>query len=546
MTNSFSFSMTDGVGVDASHSNAVTSRAAKAAATSPEQALYLNQVVAELRSGAPGPWSDDRYNQARHFLDVVYMAVNACANAASSCEVHVTTGESRRKKEKAERNVAPDSYRRATGLSRSAAVAQDAHQRRRVDDSHPVADLLNNPNPVDTTEDLLYEMVMNLRLEGSGLLWQVPNDLTTNRGYDATAEVYVIPTSLAPAMPRSPQYPNGAYRLSPMQPYWGYGSFGSYGSGAGAIIPAEQITAVRYKHPFYKFDGYAPLTAGARLLDILEEIHRSWANAHRNGINPSATLESDPMKGATAMQPDERERIQSRFDEKWAGSGNYGRLCVLPAGYALKPYSNTPAEMAFGESWMMIVEAVLGLFGVPKAVLGWMENYSYAGLYAALKAFYLLSIRPDVRKIAAHLTKFLAWRYDPDLRIELVLPTLDDPQLLEQQLANDLRARSMTRDEWRAKRGMVPIGGDVGEELVGFASERISGGEDDSAERPGDKSVGDEGRPKNAAGVGSKGDGSGKARSASRIRRERDMEPDARGLYETLVASESRNGNGVH
>jgi hypothetical protein len=75
-------------------------------------------------------------------------------------------------------------------------------------------------------------------------------------------------------------------------------------ASGGAIIPAEQVTQLKFKHPLYRYDGYSPLTAGAEQMDILEMIDRSRWSAFQRGVNTNLVLEVDPVKGATVKQED--------------------------------------------------------------------------------------------------------------------------------------------------------------------------------------------------------------------------------------------------
>lgn len=445
----------------------------------------VNYLLGGLRSGAPGQWSDNRYEQARHFLGVAYTAIRACCDAVASCEIHTTVPTEADQNDPvfeddaAKRVDRPGrrSVRRAVGTA-----APLGAERTPLDESHPLCQLLADPNPQDTTEDLLYEITLQRRLTGTALLWAVPN------GLELPQEMYVLPTALAQPIPRSITWPNGAYRIAPLQPYGTFAMLPGASVG-GVVIPAEQIVRLAYKNPYFRYDGYSPLTAGAVQMDILEQLDKARWSAMRRGINPSAVLEVDPLKGAN-IDNAEALRLQQRFDDRFAGSGNYGALAIMPPGTSLKPYSHRPDTMGFETGWMQMAEFVLSLFGVPKGVIGWMDDYSYAGLYAALKAFHLLTIKPDVKQVSAKLTKFIARPYDRRIRIELELPALDDPQLLETQLANDDRAAIRTVNERRALRKLPPIPGPEGDRMVSMGTEkRIEGNDDTTGRGQGDGST---------------------------------------------------------
>src|SRR5579863_8073773 len=117
---------------------------------------------------------------------------------------------------------------------------------------------------------MLYEICLQRKLTGGALLWQVPNELLTQEQRYQTAEMYVIPTALTQPLPRSSQYPEGAYRVSPLQPYGAFSVLPGPAAG-GVVIDAGQITRLGYKHPYYRYDWYSPLTGGALHIDILQQ-----------------------------------------------------------------------------------------------------------------------------------------------------------------------------------------------------------------------------------------------------------------------------------
>jgi hypothetical protein len=117
--------------------------------------------------------------------------------------------------------------------------------------------VVERPEPAGHPADLLYEITLQRRLTGSALLWHVPN------GSGLPIELYVIPTALATAVPRSAQYPEGAWRVGPLTADGGH-----------------------------CLDGHPGDDRCSR-----------WS-AFQRGVNPSLILEVDPVKGANLNQAD--------------------------------------------------------------------------------------------------------------------------------------------------------------------------------------------------------------------------------------------------
>jgi phage portal protein BeeE len=433
--------------------------------------LGTGALLGSLRSGAPGAWSDNRMEQARHFIGVAYCAIRAVCEGIAQAELRVTTDRPEARKDDRKRDVKPDGRRHPVG------------------DDDPVVHLLEHPNEEDSLGDLLYELTLQLELTGTALQWSVPN------GYGLPCELYVLPTALTTPLPASPEYPRGAYRVNPLTPYGPYGVLpGAVGSG-GATIPGEQVSPLRLKHPLLRFDGYAPFSAGGVQVDILEAIDRARWSSMTNGTTPGLLLKSTDA-ALTDLTPAAMERLQARLDERWANARNYGRAMVLPPGLDASPYTTAPATMGFEAGWEQARDFVGALFGTPKGAMGFVDATNYATLFASLRQFAVFKLGPLARRLARFLTRRVAEPFGGGRRVELELPGLDDPQLLEAQLANDDRSGVRTLNERRALRRLPPWPAPEGDKRV-FAG--AAAGDKNADGSP------EANRPENAEGEGSLG-----------------------------------------
>jgi hypothetical protein len=391
-----------------------SARATPSAPALRDQGLLLST----LRSYAPGQWSQNVGELARHFTSAAFLAVNTLARHAMDSSFALY--------ERTDDPEAPNGE-----------VQLPWHD--------PACQLFEETNPIDDFADLMYQSVQQLSLTGLDLTWSVPS------GRDEPGELYNLPTANCWPMPPSPEYPHGAYRVLPYP--FGMLSMPPTGTiSAGALIPAEQVVRVKNHHPYLRFDGYAVMTAISQQIDTLTSIDQSRNATMHQGCEQTMAMENTMPN---AMDPDEEtiKRNRLQLEILYAGPKNAGKLFQVPVGYTMKQISTTPADMAWQEGWSQVLDFILAAFGVPKAVAGLQEATSYATLYSSLRAFCLFSLGPVVRQIARTWQKQIvrpAW--GPEISLRITPPEFTDESLEEEIVANDLKAGVRTCGEMRKLR----------------------------------------------------------------------------------------------
>lgn len=377
----------------------------------------------------PGHPTDNRWEQVRHLTGITFAAVRAKRTALAAAKLSVQEG-------------------------RGSADGQDGDDEDwvPVGKSHPLAKALADPNPRHTLSDWLAHWVTQLDLTGSALT-AVRGDRLGN-----PAQFWPLYTPHCQPVPMSPQYPWGGWRIQG----WGWGPFGGvgYGHGFGAVLGGDEVLAHRYPHPEHAWDGYSPLTAGAKHLDVLEAIDESRKAVMDRGSR------LDGILAVMGLVDDENaQKIRDRFEGRHGGSRNHGGVAVMSGEGEVKflPITTTAKEMDFQAGWQQMVDAVLALFGVPPTVAGLKQNSSYAELYAAKQQFRDLTVQPLADMIGGFLTKHLAKRFYPDdnLRIVLELPPVGDHESKRADIAVSA-GNVYTLNEARACLDLDPLdGGDV-------------------------------------------------------------------------------------
>lgn len=382
------------------------------------------RLLEALRSFAPGSWTDDRWEQSKHFLGITYVAVHRQNEILTQAEYKVYVKDEQHPDGK--RPIRPDDPPMGNRMVRPWDLVQ----------------LLQNPNREDDFGDLISNWNLQMDLTGSALTWMVPNKLGT------PYELYPIPTALAIPQPAvNPDYPDGYYRIQPVYPYGPFSSYPTPAAAVGAAIPAQWMMRFKYPHPLIRYEGYSPLTAMRSHIDQHESMDRARWYAMKRGVNPAAVLQFEDMEGAQPFPEEAIERIKADFENEHYGSENWSKLYVTAPGSKLEPFGNRPIDMDFQGGWEQVASFILGGgFGITKPAAGMSEASAYANLFASLKQLYWQTLDPKCSRIARKLTRFLGPYFGDDLIIEVHCKRIDDHEILFQKIDKAVSSKAVTKN----------------------------------------------------------------------------------------------------
>lgn len=376
------------------------------------------RLLQALRSMAPGGWSDDRWEQVRHFVGIAYIAIHRLATQMQRSEFQVY---------RKDRNH-PDG---------KIAVTEDDTE------AWKLVKLLEKPNGQDSWGKLMYRWIQQKYLTGTALTWMVPNML--RQPY----ELYCIPTPLAIPQPAiNPDYPDGFYRIQPVYPYGPFSSYPTPASAVGAPVPAQWMLRFQFPHPLLRYEGWSPLTALKLHLDEVESIDQSRWYKMKKSLNPSAVFNMSEMDGMVQLPEPEIDRMHAEWDA-FLGPSNHGGLLIGSPGGKLEEFGQRAIDMDYPAGWDQLVSFALAGFGITKPVAGMIEDSSYATLFASLKQVYELTLSPDCEDIGADLTRHVAPFFGDDLIVEIRCKRIDDHDIALAKVGVMLQGRLGTVNEAR-------------------------------------------------------------------------------------------------
>jgi hypothetical protein len=417
---------------------------------------------AALSGGSPGGWASDHREETAHNTGFNYIAIHAIASQVAGATVSsFADGDQQSRLQSRRKSLA----RHAGTYARWKSIyGADDRETDPLPSTHSLVRLLKRPNPYESGASFRYRQALQIRLTGTCLIWNVPSVT------GLTCERYVIPTAMASPVAPTAELPRGGWRINPVASRYtpiiddGYIECPSWYRILGQIVDARQVQVIRLPHAWYLDDGQSPLSAGAKWVDAGEAVDEARYHQLKNGIDPSIVWNLPPD---VSPDQDEMDRIQSKISSKYGGPSNVGRVMVAQNGTSITPLSVSPKEMCFSEGFQDLKSAVLALHQTPPVAVGLQEPGAYAAYNASMKAWRHSAIQPLCDLLAESETEHLAPQFGTGLTVEIESDTVDDTDLIERQLQNDLAAKVRTKNEWRAVRGMPPLPGSQGDELVG-------------------------------------------------------------------------------
>lgn len=431
-----------------------------------------------MQPGRPGMWGSDwsrHRKEATAYVGFHYVAIHALASEAMQATVEVYRDENAipvqewPKWNTRHKGLRKSVARRKLGSYRKG-YGDDTEELEQVDVSHPLAEMLMRPNPKQTGAMLRYEQVMQLRLTGLCLIWNVPNSA------GRTVERYVLPTACVDPVAPSGEYPEGAWRVNPDympkivdgQGFFQTGSLGFFMT-AQQILPAEQVQIVGYPHPTSKTDCQSPVSATALWTDTANAVDQARKSQMDNAGNPSLVVSIDPEIN---MSPEEFSAEKQRFLNSYTGPSS-NRSVLFMAGATASQLSMAAKEMDYGTAHGDLRDAQLAAHTTHAMAIGAEVPGTYGAMGVAMLVRKYNVLMPVLCMLADHDTTFFAPQFGPGLTVWYEPESFEDPEIAAQVLQMALTAGNvLTANEWRASASKLgfsfdPLEGEEGDAMAG-------------------------------------------------------------------------------
>ncbi|HQZ60044.1 MAG TPA: phage portal protein [Acinetobacter sp.] len=309
-------------------------------------------------------------------------------------------------------------------------------------ESHQILALLNKPNPMQSWEKFLTQMIGSHDIAGEGDVLKI--------GIGQSVELWPLRpdwleiTTFSMGLPVTCSYtPSDTYEESTVKQY----------QFSELMIWAEY-------NPLFRWRGLSPLYSAAYSIDTLNEYAKSNKAMLENGMTPSGVLWTDSEVSDTSFS-----RLQEQFNGKYAGAKNSGKPMILDGGLKWQGMSFSPRDMEFVSGKRLSQFDVCQVLRVPPQIIGIEGSQTFANYEQARAAFYEDEVIPMVNGLLSELLNFLRKDFKLPPTYKLIVDT-DGITALEPRRAERNKVidglTSLKVDEKRAAMGYQSTeGGDV-------------------------------------------------------------------------------------
>lgn len=219
-------------------------------------------------------------------------------------------------------------------------------------------------------------------------------------------------------------------------------------------IPFEQVVPFKDFNPRNVYRGYGTVRAAAKMIDENEYQQDYSRSFYYNSALPGGALMTDQT-----LDDDQYDRVRDDWNAQHRGRNKAWNIAILEAGLKWQDVGITNKEMDYVVGRKLTRDEVIGMFGVPKALIT-SDDVNRAAAKEGRAILAENVIRPKMQRIVSFLNEFLLPRYGDDtLFFGFKDPVPNDDQLTLQRYDNALRHGWMTRNEVREQENLQPLEG---------------------------------------------------------------------------------------
>lgn len=229
-------------------------------------------------------------------------------------------------------------------------------------------------------------------------------------------------------------------------------------NGQKIPLTAEEIVFIKYPDPNRQFRGAGPLAAATRTVDLEEFSEEYNRKFFYNSARPDGVLSTEQK-----LNPEQLAKMEKKLLQKYKGIGNAHKTLILEKGLKWETMGISQRDMEFIGQANFSRDKILGIFRVPRTVLGITDDVNRANAEATDYVFAKRTIKPKMERIIQQLNEFLLPKFKgtENMFYDFDNPVPEDNTArLENQKAG-LQYGWLTINEARALDGYEPVeGGD--------------------------------------------------------------------------------------
>ena len=374
---------------------------------------------AQAAYGAQAGWAQTAFGEYYPRSAVVYAAIKVRQDAIARLPLRVL------------RRI-PASRQRMDGVNARAGGEL-------VGADHPLQRLLDSPNPFWSRSDLWRATETYLSLWGAAF-WALERDENGN-----IAEIWPLRPDKMRPIPDAQRYIKG---------------FVYVGSGS-ELVPylPDDVVWMRYFNPLDEYAGLSPIAPLRQSADMGMDALRANRKLLQNDSTPGLIIETEGFPTDADVS-----EFYARWESRFQGVEKMRRPALLSPGMKASNLGFSPRDMEYIESLRWSLEDVTRVFGVPKVMIGDLENTTFSNFSTARRLFWEDTIAAQLAFYQESLRQHLLPHFgDDSLTVEFDLSGVEALKESEENKAKRRRiyveAGIMTIDEVRREMNLPPIAG---------------------------------------------------------------------------------------
>ena len=314
---------------------------------------------------------------------------------------------------------------------------------------HPLLELFDFVNPFHTGLEMMEQTQTYIDLTGE-VFWLVLKDAAGQ-----PAEIWVMNPNKIKVIPDQKMYIKGYV----------------YENGNNEIpLSVDDVVHIKLPNPKNPFRGQSPL--GSVSSDVEAEKFSSQYNRafFQNSAEPNGVIQFEGT-----LTDSQYERLRYQWNSQYRGTSNSHKVAILEGGASWHTNAITQRDMQFKDLRIMNRDVIMGVYGMPKHILGIAEDVNRANAEASEYTFARWVLKPRLERIKAKLNEqFLPLYSDKTLFIDYDTPV---PADIDRNLAiadQGFKSGYITRNEARIKVGLEPMeDGDIFMEPLSSQTENV-------------------------------------------------------------------------
>ena len=319
-------------------------------------------------------------------------------------------------------------------------------------EQHPLIDLLNRPNPLQSYSEFFNSLFGYVLLSGNAYILKIGAENGSPKELHQLRPDRIQIKGIGNPIPEKYEYIiNGRVQNTYL---------------VDQDNGFSEVKHVKLWNPLDDYYGLSPMSAAAVEIDQFNMSSKHNVNLLNNGARPSGAVIFKPKDDAgfnVNLSESQRQQLLTDLNNRFSGTANAGRPMLLEGDFDWKEMGLSPKDMDFLNLKHMSATDIAMCFGVPSQLVGVPDAQTYSNVAEARLALYEETIIPHLQKIASDLNEWLVPLFDDRLSLEFDIDSI--PALAERKkktyenVTSAVREGIMTRNEARKIIGLEPIDG---------------------------------------------------------------------------------------